>query len=125
MPQPFRVRVLLRVLTLAVIAFFVLPVAASGRPASLTTPWAELRPSTYYVLEDALRSDGGAELQAVRAARAERLPVLSFSVALAGFAFVDRRSERPSAFLARSTPNRPLPRMRRILRMESDDPPRV
>ena len=125
MTPPSRAGVLLRALTLAVTTFFVLPVAAQGRPVASTAPWPEIRPNKQLVLEDALRSDGSAELQAVRAARSARIPALSLAIALTGIALVDCRGKPSSTLVAISAPSRLLPRMRRILRMESDDPPRV
>jgi hypothetical protein len=119
------VRVLSHAVTLAVTTFFVLPVAAQGRFVSLAAAGPELRPNAQHILEDALRTDGSAELQVVHTARSERIPVLPFSIARTGIALVDCRDAPPSAFVAVDVPSRLLPRMRRILRMESDDPPRI
>jgi len=124
MTPPFRVRVLLRALTLAVTAFFVLPVASLGRRIPLTAG-AELWPSAQHVLEDALRTDAKTELHVVRPARAERVPVLSCSMTRAGIPLFDCRDASPSALVTASAAPPIVLRIRRILRMESDDPPRV
>jgi len=124
MTPPFRVRVLLRALTLAVTAFFFLPVASLGRCIPLTAG-PELWPSAQHALEDALRTDGKTELQVVRPARVERISVLSCSMTHAGIPVVDCRDASSSAFVTVSAAPPIVPRIRRILRMESDDPPRV